>query len=131
MKKFLIVVAGVALGAATLGAGAITLLWLFCDNGVSINVRNASGVPLQKVAVVVPNAAFSGYPSDMEPGTEFVFGTDDTMKPHTKLPLRVIFDAAGHHYEVPAQIRLAPFGSYYVSISINEHMQVSFNTKSL
>ena len=132
MKKFPIVIAGVVLGAAILVVGAATLLWLFCDNSVSINVRNSSGISLQHVAVVVPGSAFSGYPSDMESGTEFVFGTDDTMKPRRKpLQLRVVFDAGGHHYEVPAALRLAPFGSYLVDISIDQQLQVSVKARFL
>lgn len=132
MKRFLTIVAGIILGAIILGAGAITLLWVFCDNSVSINVHNSSGVPLQKVAVIVPDSAFSGYPSDVEPGGVSAFGIADTLKPRMKkIPIRVAFDGGGHHYDVPTQLRLAPFGSYLVTICIDEHMQVSIKAELL
>ena len=127
VKKFFTIVAGIALGAAMLGAGAVTLLWLFSDNNVSINVFNRSGVVLRNVAVIVPGSPFSGRPEDMSPDNSFVFATETK----TKLPIHVVFDADGRHYDVPTQLRLAPFGSYLVSISIDDHMQVSFKTRFL
>ena len=130
MKRFLTIVAGVILGAGILGAGALALLWLFCDNSVQIDLCNDSGVSLQKVAVTLPANAFSPSPKDMDPGGGTTFNTGD-MKPRTTLPLRVTFDAAGHHYDVPSQLRLAPFGSYYVSIRIDAQMQVSCKARSL
>jgi hypothetical protein len=130
VKRFLTVVAGVVLGAGILGAGALALLWLFCDNSVQIDLRNDSGVSLHKVAVTLPAYAFSPSPEDMEPGGGSIFSAGD-MKPRTTLPIRVTFDAAGRHYDVPSQLRLAPFGSYHVSIRIDGQMQVSCKARSV
>jgi hypothetical protein len=105
VKRFLTIVAGVVLGAGILGVGALALLWLFCDNSVQIDLRNDSGISLEKVAVTLPPYAFSPSPEDMDPGGGSSFSTGD-MKPRTTLPIRVTFYAAGHHYDVPSQLRL-------------------------
>jgi hypothetical protein len=131
VKRFLTILAGVVFGVALLGAGALTLLWLFCDNSVQVDIRNDSGASLQKVAVIVPGATWSPPPQDMEPGGGCSFSTGDTSKPRRSLPVRVVFDAARHHYDVPRHLPLAPFGSYYVKIRIDERMRVSFDTKFL
>ena len=117
--------AGIVLGAAIFAVGVFALLLLFCDNSVTISVRNDSVVPLGKVTVVVPNSWSDSTPH-LKPGDEIDFETFDTFGPRIKLQFRVIFDGNGNHYDVPVQARLAPFGSYYVPVSIDQHMQVSF-----
>jgi hypothetical protein len=61
---------------------------------------------------------------DMPPGIAHA-----NVETRTKLPIRVVFDAGGRHYDVPAELRLAPFGPFVVSISIGREMQISIKTK--
>ncbi len=65
MKKFLTIVAGIAVGLGAIGVFALTVQWLLWDNTTSINIFNRSSVPLHSVAVVVPGSAFSGSPNEM------------------------------------------------------------------
>ena len=95
MKKFLIIVAGVAVLLAAIAVFALTVQWLFRDNTTSINIFNRSSVPLHSVAVVVPGSAFSGPPNEMPPSDDVAFSADTRMV----LPIRIAFDAGGQHYE--------------------------------
>lgn len=131
MKRSLLILAGVVLGSAMFAAGAFTLLWLFSDNSLQIDLRNDSGVSLQNVAIIVPGASFSRLAQDMQPGDGVIFSTGDSLKPRRKLPIRVVFDADGRHYDVPKKLSLAPFGSYYLTFRIQNDLAVSCDTKTL
>ena len=102
----------------------MTLLWLFCDNNVSINLAKKSEAELQNAAIIVAGSPFSGMPHKLAPGDSFVFGAET----HSKLPIRVLFDADGRHYDIPSELRLAPFGSFVVVITVGEHFQISVET---
>jgi len=131
VKRFLLVLAGVVLGSATFALGAFVLLWLFSENSLQVDFRNDSGVSLQNVAIIVPGAAFSPAAQDMQPGGGVIFNTGDTLKPRRNLPIHVVFDTDGRHYDVPKELRLAPFGSYYLSVRIRDNLAVSCDAKTL
>jgi hypothetical protein len=113
-------------GEVAVGLGVILLVALFIQfllsgNTTSIDGHNDSRVPLKAVAVFVPGSVFSGHPSDMPPESWGGFGAETQMV----LPLRVVFDAQGQHYEVSRRVLLPPFGAYFVAIHIDPQMQVS------
>jgi hypothetical protein len=51
------------------------------------------------------------------------------VETRTRLPIRVVFDAGGRHYDVPAELHLAPFMPFVVSISIGRDLQISIRTR--
>ncbi len=124
MKKCVTIIAGVVVAGAIIGVGTLCVLSLCFGNNVSINVSNRFGVALRNVAVMVAGSPFSGRPEDMAPETDFAFATN----PQIRFPIRVVFDAAGRHHDVPATLRLPPFGAFIVSITIDQRMHVSFKT---
>jgi hypothetical protein len=79
------------------------------------------------VAVVVLGSALSGSSHEMRPSSDIMFSADTRML----LPVRVIFDANGHHYEVSRHVILPRIGAYIISIYINEQMQVSITPRIL
>jgi len=125
VKRLLFIISGIALGAAIFAAGALTLLWLFSDNNVSINLSNDSKAELHNVGVIIPGSPFPAFRHEMPPITYFAFSAET----RSRLPIRVVFDAGGRHYDVPVELHLAPFGSFVVSISIDERMQVRIKKK--
>jgi hypothetical protein len=53
---------------------------------------------------------------EMLPGQSFGPGLRSRMK----LAFRVVFDAAGRHYDVLTEMHLLPFGNYSVFITIDD-----------
>jgi hypothetical protein len=127
VKKFLTIFAGVAVGLACIGIFALTVQCLFFGNTTSINVFNHSSVSLQSVAVIVPGSAFSSSPVEMPPGGDVVFSADTRMV----LPIRVVFDADGRHYEAFRRVILPPIGAYIISICIDQQMQIAIRPRIL
>jgi hypothetical protein len=125
VKKFLIILAGVAVGVASIGILALTAQWLFFGNTTSINVFNRSNVSLHGVAVSVPGSAFSDSPTEMPPGGDVAFSANTRMV----LPIHVAFDADGQHHEAFRRVILPPIGAYIISIYIDEQMQVSIKPR--
>jgi hypothetical protein len=119
VRKFLIILAGVTVGAAVFAGGAFAILLLLTSDDVSINLKNNSGTQLHNIAVIIPNSPFSHSSPELSPGDEFDFSADR----HTKLAMRVVFDAGGRHYNIPAEIRLPPVGDFVVIVGINESFQ--------
>jgi hypothetical protein len=56
VKKFLIILAGVAVGVGSIGIFALIVQWLCFGNTTSINVFNRSNVSLNSVAVAMPGS---------------------------------------------------------------------------
>jgi hypothetical protein len=127
VKRFLTIFAGVAVGLACMGIFALTVQWLFFGNTTSMNVFNRSTVSLQRVTVMVPGSAFSSSPVEMPPGGDVVFSADTRMV----LPIRVVFNADGHHYEAFRRVILPPIGAHIISIYIDQQMQISIRPRIL
>ena len=124
MKKALLIITGAFAGVGLFAMGVICLIYLTSSNGVSVDVRNDSKAVLHNVAVFLPGLPNSGKYYDLSPGESVVSGMPTRMR----LAFRVVFDAGEHHYEVPAQMRLLPFGNYSVFISIDDRMQISIRS---
>ncbi|HYJ05755.1 MAG TPA: hypothetical protein VEX43_11510 [Chthoniobacterales bacterium] len=120
MKRALTIAAGVAVGLAVIVVVLLAIQFLISGNLTGIDVHNDSNVPLQAVAVFVPGAVASGHRSDMSPGDWGGFGVQTKMF----LPLRIVFDAQGQHYEVSRRVLLPPIGAYNIKIHIDPQMQV-------
>jgi|SRR5580700_8988790 hypothetical protein len=123
MKKLLVISAGVGLGGVIVLTGIICLIYLTSSSTVSIDVRNDSKAVLHNVTLILPDWPDTRM-DEMLPGQSFGPGMPSRMK----MSFRVVFDDGGHHYDVPAQVRLLPFGSYTLFITIDDHMQVSVRT---
>ncbi len=121
MKIALKVAAGLAAGLAIILGIAVFIQFLLSGNLTGVDVHNDSNVHLQGVAVVVPGADSRGQFHDMAPGDWGGFGVDTRMF----LPLRIVFDAGGQHYEVSHRVVLPPVGAYQVAVHIDPQMQVS------
>ena len=121
MRKFLIILVGVIVGAVVFGAGAFAILLLITRDDVSIDLRNSSGTNLHNVAVIIRNSPWNDSTDDMPPGGSMGFAVDR----HTRLPIRVVFDAGGRHYDLAAEVRLPPVGDFVVIVTINEHLQLT------
>lgn len=121
MKIALKLAGGVAAGLAVVFLIALFIQFLLSGNLTGIDVHNDSGVALQGVAVVVPGADSRGQFHDMGPGDWGGFSVDTRMF----LPLRIVFDAEGQHYEVSRPVLLPPVGAYNIAIYITPQMKVS------
>src|SRR5688500_133160 len=115
MKRVVTIAAGVAVGLGVIVIVLLAIQFLISGNSTSINVHNDSNVPLQAVAVFVPDSVFSGHRSDMSPGGLIGFDAQTKMF----LPLRIAFDAQGQHYEVSSRVLLPPVGAYRIAIYID------------
>jgi hypothetical protein len=121
MKRAATIVAAIALGLAIILLVALGIQFLISGNLTGIDVHNDSNRPLKSVAVFVPESVSSGHASDMSPGDWGGFAVDTRMF----LPLRIVFDAEGQHYEVSRSVILPPIGAYHIAIYIDPQMQVS------
>lgn len=108
-------------GLAVILLVALGIQFLLGGNLTSINIYNDSNVPLRAVAIFVPGSVFSGHTTDMAPGDSGGFAVDTQML----VPLRIVFDAQGQHYEVSRRVLLPPVGAYFILIHIDSQMQVS------
>jgi len=124
MKKLSLLFAGAVLGVVIFLAGVICLIYLTSSNTVSIDVRNDSKAGLHNVALVLPGLPISGQPDELSLGQSFGSG----LPVRTKLTFRILFGSNRQHYDILWQIRLLPFGSYYVLMTIDDRMQVSIRT---
>jgi hypothetical protein len=97
--------------------------WLTSSGNASVNVFNRSGTTLHNV--VISSNGFSGRSGDIESGTYFAFSADTQMS----FRFSLAFDASGRHYDLPAHIRLPPFGDYLISAYIDDQMRLSVGTK--
>jgi hypothetical protein len=124
MKRFLVVVAGAALGALVFYAGMVVLDDLSSeDNEPVIVVVNDS-------KSVLDNALFAveGMPESHI----------DYLQPHDyltqskpkgrKVAFRLAFDVLGRHYEFPGEATI-PFGIRNMAIRVDNNMQIAVHAR--
>ena len=123
MKKALLSLAGAALGVVVLVSAILCLMYLTSSNKVTFDVGNESKAVLHNVTLIA-----SGLPDsrmeEMLPGQSFVVG----MRLRNKVTFRVQFDSDGNHYDLPAEVRLFPFGLWTVWVRVGDRMQISIKT---
>jgi hypothetical protein len=127
VKKLVTIVARIVVGLVVILVFALTVQWLFFGSTISINVFNRWSVLLHDVAVIVPGSAFSGSPQEMPPSSNVALSAGTQMF----LPIRLVFDAEGHHYDICRWMILPPIGAYIISIYIDQQMQVSIRARIL
>jgi hypothetical protein len=107
-------------------AAVVTLLSLFTNANVSVGFINRSNTTLQNLVVSCPD--FDRSPDvEMVPGNSFAF----SAKTRSKFDIRISFDPRGQHYDIPSRVRLAPLGDYMVSLSLDDRMRLSVETRVL
>jgi hypothetical protein len=120
VKRFVLGLAGVTLGAAVFAGGAMLLLSLFTNANVSVGFANHSKTTIQNLVVSCPD--FSRSPNtSLAPGEGFAF----SAPAHRKFNIRVSFDADGQHFEIPTRVLLFSLGDYMVSLSIDDQMKLA------
>ncbi len=120
MKKLWLVLGGVILGVVIFIGAIVCLVCLTSANQISFEVANDSKTVLHNVTLIVPGIPDSHAEEILPTGS---FGT--AMPARTKVAFRVLFDADGHHYEFPAQVRALPFGLWTVWARIDDRMQMT------
>ncbi len=126
MKRFILVVAGVAIGALIFYAGLVILDDLSsADNEPVVVVVNDSKSALN-------NASFSVN------GNGMLASQIDSLEPHDyltqykpkgrKVAFRLAFDARGRHYEFPGEATV-PFGARNMAIRVDDNMQIAVHAR--
>jgi hypothetical protein len=127
VKKTLIVVGALVLGALLFAGAAVLLLSLFTNGSVSVDFANHSNTTLQNVVVFCPDLGRTGRTPavDLQPGNGFGF----SARTHRNFAIRVAFETQGRHYDIPGRVRLGFLGDYMVSFSIDDQMKLLVEAK--
>jgi hypothetical protein len=120
VKKLLLVLGGIVVGTFIFLSAVVCLIYLTSANQISFEVANDSKTVLHNVTLIVPGIPDSRM-EEMLPGQSFGPG----MPARRKVAFRVLFDADGQHYEIPAKVRALPFGLWTVWVHIDDRMQIS------